>query len=138
MDACRVHAVSAIADRAAAQGAKLAYLYNHHFTNEPQERLAARLLEVAAPEMARVRFVSGGSEANETVLRLARQYHVDRGDSERWRVVSPAQAYHGATMGALALTGRPGLQRPFEEYLARHLHFDPSGDAALADLDRIV
>ena len=145
MVACLGHGVRAIADAAAAQGEKLAYLYNHHFTNEPQERLAAQLLEVAAPEMARVRFVSGGSEANETMLRLARQYHVDRGDAERWRVVSPAQAYHGATMGTLALTGRPGLQHPFEPYLAEHRHvppstarFDPSGAAALAELDRIV
>src|SRR5207249_2227219 len=101
--------------------------------------------EAAAPEMARVRFVSGGSEANETMLRLARQYHVDRGDTERWRVVSPAQAYHGATMGTLALTGRHGLQHPFEEYLAPHRHvppsterLDPRGEAALEELDRIV
>jgi adenosylmethionine-8-amino-7-oxononanoate aminotransferase len=145
MVACLGHGVREIADAAAAQGEKLAYLYNHHFTNEPQERLAARLLEVAAPEMARVRFVSGGSEANETMLRLARQYHVDRGDAERWLVVSPAQAYHGATMGTLALTGRPGLQHPFEQYLAEHRHvppstarFDASGAAALEALDRIV
>ncbi|HEY2937524.1 MAG TPA: aminotransferase class III-fold pyridoxal phosphate-dependent enzyme [Gaiellaceae bacterium] len=145
MVACLGHGSREIVEAGAAQGEKLAYIYNHHFTNEPQERLAERLLEVAAPEMARVRFVSGGSEANETMLRLARQYHVDRGDTERWRVVSPAQAYHGATMGTLALTGRPGLQHPFEQYLAPHLHvlpsterFDPSGGAALAELDRIV
>jgi adenosylmethionine-8-amino-7-oxononanoate aminotransferase len=145
MVACLGHGVREVVDAAAAQGETLAYLYNHHFTNAPQERLAERLLQVAAPEMARVRFVSGGSEANETMLRLARQYHVDRGDDERWRVVSPAQAYHGATMGTLALTGRPGLQHPFEQYLADHLHvppstarFDPTGAAALEELDRIV
>ena len=145
MVACLGHGVREIVESGAAQAEQLSYVYNHHFTNEPQERLAERLLEVAAPEMARVRFVSGGSEANETMLRLARQYHVDRGDAGRWRVVSPAQAYHGATMGTLALTGRPGLQRPFEDYLAPHLHvppstarFDPSGRAALAELDRIV
>ncbi len=145
MVACLGHGMREIVEAGAAQAEKLAYVYNHHFTNEPQERLAERLLEVAAPEMARVRFVSGGSEANETMLRLARQYHVDRGDTERWRVVSPAQAYHGATMGTLALTGRHGLQHPFEEYLAPHLHvppsterLDPSGAAALEELDRIV
>jgi adenosylmethionine-8-amino-7-oxononanoate aminotransferase len=145
MVACLGHGVGEVVEAAAAQAEKLAYVYNHHFTNEPQERLARRLLEVAAPQMARVRFVSGGSEANETMLRLARQYHVDRGDTERWRVVSPAQAYHGATMGTLALTGRHGLQHPFEEYLAPHRHvppsterLDPSGEAALEELDRVV
>src|SRR5581483_3128740 len=129
------HGVRELVEAGAAQAERLAYVYNHHFTNEPQERLAARLLETAAPEMARVRFVSGGSEANETMLRLVRQYHVDRGEPERWRIVSPAQAYHGATMGALGLTGRPGLQRPFENYLAPHLH---TARAALDELDRQI
>ena len=89
------------------QAERISYFYNHHFTSEPQERLADRLLEVVAPEMARVRLVSGGSEANETALQLARLYHVERGETERWRVISPAQSYHGSTMGTLALNGRP-------------------------------
>lgn len=145
MVACLGHGVREIVDAGAAQANELAYIYNHHFTNEPQERLAERVLETCAPEMARIRFVSGGSEANETMLRLIRQYHVDRGEPERWRIISPAQAYHGATMGTLALTGRAGLQRPFEEYLSSHLHlapstwrFDPTGEAALEELDRLL
>lgn len=128
-----------------AQADRIAYFYNHHFTSEPQERLAARLLEVAAPGMARVRLVSGGSEANETALQLARLYHVERGEPDRWRVISPAQAYHGSTMGTLALAGRPSLQAPYGPYLARHLHVppstwrtDPSGEEALAALDRAL
>ncbi len=139
------HGVHEIVAAATAQAERVPYVYNHHFTNDAQERLAERLLETAAPEMARVRFVSGGSEANETALRLVRQYHVERGEPERGRIVSPAQAYHGATMGALALTGRPGLQRPFGEYLAAQLHLapstkrlDPTGEAALAELDRLL
>jgi adenosylmethionine-8-amino-7-oxononanoate aminotransferase len=143
--ACLGHGVAEIVDAGAAQADELAYIYNHHFTNEPQERLAQRLLEIAAPEMARVRFTSGGSEANETMLRLVRQYHTDRGEPARWRIVSPAQAYHGATMGTLALSGRAALQRPFQEYLSSHLHlrpstwrFDPTGQAALEELDQVV
>jgi hypothetical protein len=127
------------------QAERIAYFYNHHFTSEPQERLAERLLETVAPEMARVRLVSGGSEANETALQLARLYHVERGQPDRWRVISPAQAYHGSTMGTLALSGRPTLQAPFEPYLASHLHlppatprFDPTGEAALTALDRAL
>jgi len=139
------HGLGEIADAAWESAGDIAYMYNHFFTNEPQERLALRLLEVAAPEMARVRFVSGGAEANETALRLARMVHVDRGEAQRWRVISPAQAYHGATMATLSLTGRPGLQAPFGPYLTDHLHippstarFDPSGEAALEALDRAL
>jgi adenosylmethionine-8-amino-7-oxononanoate aminotransferase len=145
MVACLGHGNTEVVEAAREQAERISYIYNHHFTNEPQERLAARLIEVAAPEMARVRFVSGGSEANEMALRLVRQYHVDRGDSGRWRVISQAQAYHGALMGALALTGRRSLQQPYAEYLPGHMHippatwrFDPSGQAALDELDRLL
>jgi adenosylmethionine-8-amino-7-oxononanoate aminotransferase len=145
MVACLGHGATEIVEAARAQARRISYLYNHHFTNEPQERLAAELIELAAPEMARVRFVSGGSEANETALRLVRQYHVDRGEERRWRIISQAQAYHGALMGALALTGRRSLQQPYAEYLPGHLHihpatwrFDPSGQAALDELDRAL
>ena len=145
MVACLGHGRRDIVEAAAAQAEKLAYIYYHQFTNELQERLARRVLEVAAPEMARARFVTGGSEANEMALRLVRGYHVDRGDGDRWRVVSPAQAYHGATLGALGLIARPSLQHPFEPYLADHRHippatprFDETGETALAELDRAL
>jgi hypothetical protein len=143
MVACLGHGVPEIVDAFVEQANRISYFYNHHFTSEPQERLADRLLEVVAPGMARVRLVSGGSEANETALQLARLYHVERGDTERWRVISQAQAYHGSTMGTLALSGRTALREPYTPYLASHLHippstwrFDPSGEAALEELDR--
>jgi adenosylmethionine-8-amino-7-oxononanoate aminotransferase len=145
MATCLGHGEPELVAAAAGQAERISYFYNHHFTSEPQERLADRLLQVAAPEMGRVRFVSGGSEANETALQLARLYHVERGQPERWRVISPAQAYHGATMGTLALSGRRALQEPYTPYLASHLHlppstwrFDPSGEAALQELDRLL
>lgn len=143
--ACLGHGVRELVDAAAEQAGRISYVYNHHFTNQPQEALAERLLEIAAPELARVRFVSGGSEAIETALRLARSYHVERGDGERWRVVSPAPSYHGATLAALGLSGDPGLRAPYEEYLSPRLHLasktwrsDPSGEALLAELDRVL
>lgn len=138
------HGVDEIVEVAAAGLGDIVYYYAHHFTNLPQEKLAARLVGLA-PEMTRVRFLSGGSEANETAVRLARQYHVDRGESDRWRVVSPAQAYHGATMATLSLVGRPDFQAPFGPYLSEHLHippsterFDPTGRAALDALDEAL
>jgi adenosylmethionine-8-amino-7-oxononanoate aminotransferase len=145
MVTCLGYGVREVIAAAAEQAERIAYQYAHHFSNEPQERLADRLIEVAAPEMARVRFVSGGSEANETALRLARSYHVERGEPDRWRVISPAQAYHGSTMATLALSGRRALQDPYGQYLAAHVHlppatwrFDPTGQTALEELDRVL
>jgi adenosylmethionine-8-amino-7-oxononanoate aminotransferase len=145
MVTCLGYGVAEVIAAAAQQAERIGYMYAHHFSNEPQEALAHRLIEVVAPEMARVRFVSGGSEANETALRLARSYHVERGQPDRWRAISPAQAYHGSTMGTLALSGRRALQDPYTQYLAGHGHvppatwrFDPSGQAALDELDRVL
>ena len=130
---------------ARAQAEKLSYVHNERLTNPPQEQLAAELAEVAPRGFTRVRFVTGGAEANEMALQIARRYHVDRGESKRWQVISPAQAYHGPTMATLALTGRPGLKRPFEPYMPEHLHippstwrFDPTGQAALDALDNVL
>ncbi len=127
------------------QPKRLAYVHNERLTNPWQERLARELVDVAPGGFTRVRFVTGGSEANETALRMARVYHVERGEPERWQVISPVQAYHGPTMATLALTGRPGLQGPFGPYLSEHLHippstkrFDPTGEAALEALDRAL
>ena len=136
---------SEIVDEGAKQAERIAYFYMDHVTNEPMEQLADRLIGLA-PEMARVRFASSGSEANETALRLARQYHVDRGEPDRWRVISPAQAYHGSTMATIALTGRKHtIHEPYSAYLSPHLHippstwrFDPSGQAALEALDKRI
>ncbi len=146
MVACLGHGLREIIDAAARQAEQVAYFYNHHFTTEPQEELADRIIEVVAPEMARVKFASGGSEANEAAVRLARTYHVDRGQRDRWQIISPAQAYHGSTLGTLALSGRRrSLQDPYTEYLPAYLHIppstprlDPTGEKALSELDRAL
>ena len=146
MVSCLGYGVADVINAAASQANQIAYYYNHHFTNRPQEQLAERLVTLVAPEMARVKFTSGGSEANETAIRLARAYHVERGQPQRWRVISPAQSYHGSTFGTLALSGRRrSLQQPYEKYLSDYVHvspatprFDPTGEAALGELDRLV
>ena len=134
-----------LAEAARKQALRLAYVHNEVLTNPLQERLAAQLVELAPPGFSRAHFVTGGAEANEAALRLARAYHVERGEPDRWRVISPAQAYHGPTIGTLALTGRPGLQGPLAPYLPAFLHippatprFDPNGDATLAALDQVI
>jgi adenosylmethionine-8-amino-7-oxononanoate aminotransferase len=130
---------------ARAQAETLAFVHNERLTHPAQERLAEELVEVAPEGFDRVRFTVSGADANELAIQIARSYHVERGEPDRWQVISPAQAYHGPTMETLALTGRPGLHGPFGPYLPKHLHippstwrFDPSGEAALEALDRAL
>ncbi len=139
------HGVPEIIQAAYEQARRISFLYNQQFTSAPQEALAEELTSVAPKGFTRVHFVSGGTEANETALRLARSYHVERGDSRRWRVVSPAQSYHGPSMATLRLTGRRGLVGPYGDYAVEHPHippstwrFDPSGEEALEALDRTL
>jgi adenosylmethionine-8-amino-7-oxononanoate aminotransferase len=130
---------------ARAQAERLPFVHNERLTNPAQERLARELVAVAPEGFTRVKFTVSGADANEMAVQLARAYHVERGEPQRWQVISPAQAYHGPTMETLALTGRSGLQGPFGPYLPRHLHippstwrFDPTGEAALEALDRAL
>jgi adenosylmethionine-8-amino-7-oxononanoate aminotransferase len=139
------HGVSELVEAAREQAARVSFLYNQQFTTSPQEDLARELLALAPNGFTRVHFVTGGAEANETAVRLARSYHVERGEPERWRIVSPAQAYHGPTVATLSLAGRPGLHHHYTPYLTPHLHippstrrFDPTGEAALEALDRAL
>ncbi len=127
------------------QAARVSFLYNQQFTHEPQEALARRLVELAGGDFARVHFTTGGAEANETAVRLARAYHVERGDERRWRTVSQAQAYHGPTAVTLGLTGRRALTGAFSPYVVPQLYIppatwrlDPTGADALAALDEIL
>jgi len=134
-----------IIEAAKAQAETLAFVHNERLTNPAQERLAEELVGVAPEGFTRVRFTVSGADANEMAIQLARSYHVERGEPDRWQVISPAQAYHGPTMQTLALTGRPGMHGPFGPYLPEHLHippstwpFDPSGEAALDALDEAL
>jgi len=86
---------------------QLAYAHTAFFTNEPQEKLAARLAERFGEAGARVYFLSGGSEANETAIKLARQYWLAKGCPDKHIVISREQSYHGNTLGALSLSGNP-------------------------------
>jgi adenosylmethionine-8-amino-7-oxononanoate aminotransferase len=139
------HGPNEAIEAARAQAEQISFIYNQQFTSPAQEALADALIGHAPAGLARVHFVSGGAEANEAALRLARSYHVERGEPGRTRIVSPAQAYHGPTMATLGLTGRAGLRAPYDPYISQQLHIppstwrlDPTGEAALAALDRAL
>lgn len=138
-------AVPSILDAARRQAEDVSFVYNVHVTSPAQEKLAREIVELAPEGFTRVHFVSGGTEANELGLRMVRSYHVERGDSERYLVVSPAQAYHGASIATFGLTGRKGLQSPYQPYIQQQAHippstwkFDPTGESALRALDEVL
>lgn len=92
---------------------RVTFAYRLHFENEPAEELARRAVGYMPDGLDKVFFVSGGSEAVESCIKLARQYAVAIGRPERWKVISRFPSYHGSTLGALAVTGYAALADPF-------------------------
>ena len=114
------------------QMARGTFAYRLHFENEPAETLAARVAGLAPEGMDRVFFVSGGSEAVESCLKLARQHAVATGQASRYKVIARHPGYHGSTLGALAVTGYTPMTAPF----APMMHEMPKIPAPTAYLDR--
>ena len=147
------HGRRSIAEAMARQAGEVAFAHGSAFTSEPLERYAlavARHLPMTDPAIYPV---AGGSEAMETALKMARAYHLARGEKDRWIVFARWGSYHGNTLGALDLSGRRPLRRPYEGWLGRFRHVsaaypyragDPGADALgtaaeLADeLDRAM
>ena len=118
--ACSVgHGRREIADAMAAQAAAVAYVHATQFETEPLHRFADRLAALVPVDDARVFPVSGGSEANESALKLARAYHLARGDAERHVVLARAGAYHGNSRGALDASDRASLKAGYEPWLGQ-------------------
>ncbi|MGA8446931.1 MAG: aspartate aminotransferase family protein [Roseiarcus sp.] len=103
----------------------LAYSHTAFFTTEVAERLADRLIEDAPAGLSHVYLVSGGSEAIEAALKMARQYFVEIGEPERRHVIARRQSYHGNTLGALAVGGNAWRRAQFEPLLIKTHHIDP-------------
>jgi adenosylmethionine-8-amino-7-oxononanoate aminotransferase len=101
------HGVAEIAQAMAEQATKLEFVHSSQFVTPVAEKFAEELLEFAGESFrgGAVYFTSGGSEAVETALKLARQYQVEIGEEKRFRILSRKQSYHGATLGALAVSG---------------------------------
>lgn len=108
-----------------AQLDKLAYAHTGFFTTEVAERLADRLVEDAPEGLDHVYLVSGGSEAVEAALKMARQYFVEKGEPQRRHIVARRQSYHGNTLGALAAGGNEWRRAQFAPLLIETHHIDP-------------
>lgn len=122
---CLGHSNSAVIAAIQHQVGTLAYAHSSFFTTEPMEKLADFLIERAPAGLDSVYFVSGGSEAVETALKLARQYFVECGQPQRRHVVARRQSYHGNTLGALAVGGNIWRRKQFEPLLVEVQHVAP-------------
>lgn len=111
---------------------KSTFAYRLHFENDPAEDLASLTASLMPPGLDRIFFVSGGSEAVESCLKLARQYAVVTGQSSRWKVISLYPSYHGSTLGATAVTGMQQFVEPFRDMI----RVMPKIPAATCYLDR--
>jgi adenosylmethionine-8-amino-7-oxononanoate aminotransferase len=108
-----------------AQLDRLAYAHTAFFTSEPAERLADHLIARAPEGIDRIYYVSGGSEAVEAALKMARQYFLEIGQPQRRHFIARRQSYHGNTLGALAVGGNAWRRRPFEPLLIEVAHVSP-------------
>ena len=122
---CLGHGDQTIIDAVKAQLDSLAYAHTGFFTSEPAETLADLLISQAPGDLDRVYLVSGGSEAMEAALKLARQYFVEKGEPGRGRVIARKQSYHGNTMGALSAGGNAWRRAQFGPLLIDMSHIDP-------------
>src|SRR3954449_13324053 len=105
--------VAAIAD----QTARLEYVHTGFFTTDAAEELATIIADASPGALDRVWYTSSGSEAIEAALKLARQYHLERGDTGRTRVIARRLSYHGNTLGALAAGGSAWRRAPYQPLL---------------------
>ncbi|MEM8541127.1 MAG: aspartate aminotransferase family protein [Pseudomonadota bacterium] len=122
---CRGHGDEAVTTAIKQQLDSVAYAHTSFFTSQPAEDLANFLVEHAPDGIDRVYFVSGGSEAVEAALKLARQYFLEIGQSSRHRVIARRQSYHGNTLGALATGGNQWRREPFSPLMIATSHISP-------------
>lgn len=101
------------------------YAHTGFFTNEPMEKLADFLIEAAPGNLDKAYFVSGGSEGVEAALKMARQYYIEVGQPDRYRIIARRQSYHGNTLGALSIGGNEWRREQFRPLLIDATHVAP-------------
>lgn len=122
---CLGHSNPRVAEAVKAQVDQLAFAHSGFFTTEPAEQLADLLIANAPGTLDRVYFVSGGSEAVESAIKLARQYHLERGEPNRRHLIARRQSYHGNTLGALSAGGNAWRRQQFAPLLVEMSHIAP-------------
>jgi len=132
---CLGHGDADVIAAVKAQLDKIAFAHTGFFTSEPAEALADLLISKAPEGIDRIYFVSGGSEATEAAIKLARQYFVEKGEPNRSRLIARKQSYHGNTIGALSAGGNEWRRAQFGPLLLDVSHIDPCYDYRLREAD---
>jgi adenosylmethionine-8-amino-7-oxononanoate aminotransferase len=122
------HGDRAVIDAMAAHAAKLQYVHATMFTTEDLEAYADDVAQRLPMDDPRIYPVSGGSEAVETALKLARAYHLARGEEDRSVIIARHNSYHGNTLGALDASGKEPLRAPYRPWLGRVMHVPAAYD----------
>ncbi len=119
------HGVREVIDAQQQQGESVSYVHGTHFTVDAQEELARRLAALAPADLDWVYPVSGGSEANESAIKLARQFFLETGRPSRHKLIARWTSYHGNTLGALSLSGHVARRKPYIPMLLDEAHIPP-------------
>lgn len=122
---CLGHGDKDVIDAIKKQVDEIAYAHTSFFTSDPAEELAELLIQYAPEGIDRAYFVSGGSEAVEAAIKLARQYFLEKGEPARCRLIARRQSYHGNTLGALAAGGNEWRRKPFSPLMIETSHISP-------------
>lgn len=130
---CLGHGHAEIAAAVAEQAARLEFIHTGFFTTDAAEELATVMADMSPGSLDRVWFTGSGSEAIEAALKLSRQYHLERGDTARSRVIARRQSYHGNTLGALAAGGSVWRRAPYEPLLIDVSVVDPCFEYRFAE-----
>jgi len=120
------HGVKEIRNAMLAQAQCVSFTHGSQFTTRQAIELAEKIVAISPPGLDRVYYLSGGSEAIETAVKMARQYQVDRGMPSKYKVISRWTSYHGNTMGALALSGHTGRRKYYQPLIQHTPHIAPA------------
>ena len=128
------HGVEEIAEAMAEQAKKVCFAYGQ-FISQPQIDLADKIVAMTPEGMNRVFYISGGSEATESAMKIARKYHIETGHASKYKIISCWQSWHGNTVGALSMSGRTAWRKDYTPYLLDFPHIAPhSAD----ELERVI
>lgn len=120
------HGVEEITRAMVRQAEKISFVHGSQFTSQAAIDLASRLVELSPKGLNKVYFLSGGSEAVETAVKMARQFQVERGKPEKYKVISRWASYHGNTLGALAISGHTGRRKYYLPLIQHTPHIVPA------------
>jgi adenosylmethionine-8-amino-7-oxononanoate aminotransferase len=120
------HGIEEIVEKMKTQAGKIAFAHAMHLTCEPVEKFAEKVAELSPGNLKKVFPCSGGSEAMESAIKLARQYFLEKGESKRYKIISRWLSYHGNTLGALSASGHPARREKYNPLLLDFPHIAPA------------